>query len=81
MSSKKNLTRGSLGTYSRRLRRYEGEPIAVAHDAGEGQAGMDFFSPFGPMIARFQAPVELVDQLNRKVPESIENEAEEEEKT
>ena len=42
---------------------------------------MDFFSPFGPMIARFQAPVELVDQLNRKVPESIENEAEEEEKT
>jgi hypothetical protein len=37
----------------------------VARDVEEHDVGMDFYSPFGPLIARFQAPAELVDRLNR----------------
>ncbi|MBE0616157.1 MAG: hypothetical protein IH604_21010 [Burkholderiales bacterium] len=45
--------------YVRRLRRYEAAPVASA-----SAAGMDFYSPFGPMISRVRAPVALVDGLN-----------------
>jgi hypothetical protein len=46
--------------YVRRLRRYEAAPVAAA-----SVAGMDFYSPFGPMISRVRAPSALVDRLNR----------------
>jgi hypothetical protein len=50
---------GSAG-YVRRLRRYEAAPTVVAQSGG-----MDFFSPFGPMISRVRLPDALVERLNR----------------
>lgn len=49
---------GSPG-YVRRLKRYEAPPTVVARSEG-----MDFFSPFGPMVARSRLPGALVDALN-----------------
>lgn len=49
---------GSAG-YVRRLKRYEAAPTVVAQSGG-----LDFFSPFGPMIARSRLPAALVDQVN-----------------
>lgn len=56
---------GSAG-YTRRLRRYEGAATVVAQ-AG----GMDFFSPFGPLIARSRLPSELIAHLNRHLDAEI----------
>ncbi|MDP3513152.1 MAG: putative 2OG-Fe(II) oxygenase [Sulfuritalea sp.] len=47
---------------TRRLRRYEAETTPCAVDAAEPP--LDFFSPFGPLIARLRLPQELVDRLN-----------------
>jgi uncharacterized protein (TIGR02466 family) len=54
-------TEGEFGSggYVRRLRRYEAGATVVAQ-----AKGMDFFSPFGPMVARSQLPAALVAQLN-----------------
>lgn len=49
---------GSAG-YVRRLRRHEGGPTVIAQ-----AEGMDFFSPFGPMISRARLPATLVAALN-----------------
>jgi uncharacterized protein (TIGR02466 family) len=49
---------GSPG-YVRRLKRYEAAPTVVAQ-----ASGMDFFSPFGPMISRSRLPAGLIEQLN-----------------
>lgn len=56
---------GSAG-YVRRLRRYEGAATVVAQSGG-----MDFFSPFGPMISRGRLPAALVDQINRRLDQEI----------
>mgnify|MGYP001627264551 CR=1 FL=1 len=50
---------GAAG-YVRRLRRYEGAETVVAQ-----AEGMDFFSPFGPMLSRSRLPAALVEDLNR----------------
>ena len=47
---------------TRRLRRYEAETTPCAVDATEPP--LDFFSPFGPLIARLRLPQVLVDRLN-----------------
>ncbi len=47
---------------TRRLRRYEAETTPCAVDATEPP--LDFFSPFGPLIARLRLPQILVDRLN-----------------
>lgn len=52
--------------YVRRLKRYEAAPTVVARSAG-----MDFFSPFGPMVARSRLPAELVERVNRHLDEEI----------
>jgi hypothetical protein len=47
---------------TRRLKKYEADDgICVRDDA---QPGMDFYSPFGPMIAKMRFPDELVARLN-----------------
>lgn len=47
---------------TRRLKKYEASE-AVAFRS-EGSPGMDFFSPFGPLIGRTRISVDLVDHLN-----------------
>jgi uncharacterized protein (TIGR02466 family) len=49
---------GSEG-YVRRLKRYEAAPTVVAQSGG-----LDFFSPFGPLIARSRLPAGLVHATN-----------------
>ncbi len=46
-----------------RLKKYEGEARAVKAD--EGDPLMEFYSPFGPMIAKASLPQALVDRINR----------------
>jgi hypothetical protein len=48
---------------TRSLKKYEAAPVAWASDLGDPR--LDLFSPFGPMIARSQAPASLVDRINR----------------
>src|SRR5258707_11660407 len=51
---------------TRALKKYEAE--AIAHPAAAGGApGLELFSPLGPMIARAETPVELVERINRFV--------------
>src|SRR5262245_47849934 len=47
----------------RRLKKYEAaaEPLAAA----AGDPPLEFFSPFGPMIARARVPQALVERVNR----------------
>lgn len=47
---------------TRLLRRYEATADLVATDAGNPELG--FYSPFGPLIAKAEAPKALVDHLN-----------------
>jgi len=47
---------------TRALRKYEAE-AHVVHSA-DGDPSMDFFSPFGPMIARMRLPGRLVADIN-----------------
>jgi len=53
---------GTAG-YVRRLRRYEAAP-AVCARSGTGASAMDFYSPFGPLIAKTRLPPDLVERLN-----------------
>ena len=46
----------------RRLKKYEAEPL-VLHSLGDNP-GMDFLSPFGPLIGRTRLPDATVDYLN-----------------
>ncbi len=47
---------------TRRLRRYEADATPSAVDTAG--AIMECFTPFGPMIARFRLPQDLVDRIN-----------------
>lgn len=49
----------------RRLKKYEAGERVVAADDGDPR--LDFFSPFGPLIARATLPVDLIARLNRYV--------------
>jgi len=51
------------------LRRYEAEANVCATD-GEGP-GMDFYSPFGPMIAKVTVPVTLLNHINKYADEVV----------
>jgi len=50
---------------SRLLKKYEAGPD-VCRTQGENPA-MDFYSPFGPMIAKVQSPTALLDRINAYV--------------
>jgi hypothetical protein len=52
---------------TRRLRSYEGQPVVVDVDDEAGAEPLDFYSPFGPMIAKVRVPDALVDRINRHV--------------
>ena len=51
--------------YARRLKRYEAEDTVVARTEDDGGSPIEFYSPFGPMIAKLRMPDALVDKLNR----------------
>lgn len=61
---------GSAG-YVRRLRRYEGAPTVVAREEAAGAPAMDFYSPFGPMIAKTRVALALVERINRYADDSV----------
>lgn len=47
---------------TRRLRKYEADTTPTAVDTGS--EAMECFTPFGPMIARFKLPQDLLDRIN-----------------
>jgi hypothetical protein len=47
---------------TRSLKKYEAAPVPHASDPGDPR--LDLFSPFGPMIAKAEAPQRLVDAVN-----------------
>src|SRR5690349_765419 len=47
---------------TRLLRRYEADADICSTDAGDPTLG--FYSPFGPLIAKAEVPLALVDRLN-----------------
>ena len=61
-----------MDEYERRLARYEAAEQACAQEALDGGGTMDFYSPFGPLIARVQAPTSLVDSINIYMDRKIE---------
>lgn len=54
-----------MDEYERRLARYEAAAKPCGQTPLEGGGVMDFYSPFGPMIARLRAPLELIESINR----------------
>lgn len=61
-----------MDEYQRRLARYEAAERACAREELGDDGTMDFFSPFGPLIARVQAPRSLVDSINEYMDRRIE---------
>ena len=57
--------------YRRRLSRYEAAEIPCAKEQLEEGGNMDFYSPFGPMIAKLKAPASLVEKINRHIDHRI----------
>ena len=51
------------------LRRYEAEASVCATDPES--PGMDFYSPFGPMIAKVKIAIPLIDRINQYADEFI----------
>lgn len=64
---------GEFGSeaYVRRLKRYEAAPYICARDQQDGAVPMDFYSPFGPMIAKTRIGASLLDKLNRFAEQAI----------
>lgn len=54
-----------MRTKEQRLKKYEAQAHVVASDPGE--PALDFYSPFGPMIAKATLPEALVSRINRFV--------------
>lgn len=52
-----------MATKERLLKKYEAEARACLTDAGDPP--MEFYSPFGPMIAKTTLPKHVVDRINR----------------
>jgi len=61
-----------MDEYQRRLARYEAAEKACAREELDGGGAMEFYSPFGPLIARVQAPMSLVDSINGYMDRRIE---------
>lgn len=61
-----------MDEYQRRLARYEAAEQPCAREELGDDGAMDFFSPFGPLIARVQAPRSLVDSINEYMDRRIE---------
>ena len=59
------MTSEESDAYARRLRRYEAAPIVCAQGRTREGEALDFYSPFGPMVARTRAPRALVERINR----------------
>ena len=57
--------------YVRRLKRYEAAPDICASVHSGTADRMDFYSPFGPMIAKTRVPDALIDKLNRYADQAI----------
>jgi hypothetical protein len=56
------VKRAAMESTTRRLRRYEAEATPCALDSAGPP--MEFFSPFGPLVARLRLPPELVQRIN-----------------
>lgn len=52
-----------MATKERLLKKYEAPQLAVASDTRD--PAMDFFSPFGPMIAKTRLPGAAIERINR----------------
>ena len=52
----------SIKAKKRKLKKYEALPQTVYQS--DGAIPMDFFSPFGPMIAKLTFPSALINKLN-----------------
>ncbi len=61
-----------MDDYERRLARYEAAEKACARETLDDGSVMDFYSPFGPLITRVQAPMSLVDNINSYIDRKIE---------
>jgi hypothetical protein len=61
-----------MDEYERRLARYEAAERACARETLDDGGTMEFFSPFGPLIARVRAPVSLIDSVNGYLDRRIE---------
>ena len=61
-----------MDEYERRLARYEAAATPCGQIALEEGGLIDFFSPFGPMIARLRAPISLVESINGYMDRRIE---------
>ena len=59
-----------MATKERLLKKYEAAAIACATDAAS--PAMDFYSPFGPMIAKTRLPDSVLDRINRHVDTLVE---------
>jgi hypothetical protein len=51
------------GAKTRALKKYEAATVAYASELGDPR--LELFSPFGPMIAKAEAPQSLIDRINR----------------
>ena len=56
---------------TRRLKKYEAEPVPLFKTEGTNSQKMNFYSPFGPMIAEFQLPPALIEQINHHANEIV----------
>ncbi len=52
-----------MATKERQLKKYEAEARPVLADAGD--PSLEFYSPFGPMIAKATLPATVIDRINR----------------
>jgi hypothetical protein len=52
-----------MNAKTRSLKKYEAEPRVIATEGNDPP--LDFYSPFGPMIARMRLPEALVGRINR----------------
>jgi len=61
-----------MDDYQRRLARYEAAEKVFAQETLDDGNTMDFFSPFGPLVARARAPLSLVESVNNYMDRRIE---------
>ena len=54
---------------TRSLKKFEAE--ATVAFTGQGSPPMDFYSPFGPLIAKVRLPESLVEQVNRYADQNV----------
>ncbi len=57
--------------YMRRLIRYEAAPTVCKQERTREGEALDFYSPFGPMIARTRAPAVLLERINHYTDQTL----------